>query len=213
MTIWFTSDPHYYHANVITYCDRPYRHANGDPNVEEMNEALVRNWNNVVRPDDTVYCLGDFSLAIRPVELYTPRLMGTKKLVPGNHDWCHPSNKKSKGGKMAGVIAKYEANGWEVLPCQTEFNMEGVARVNMCHLPYKGDSTDDRFQNHRLEDDGRILLCGHVHSHWQTKRTPKGTLMINVGVDVWGLAPVSEDTLKALISSEQKNNSSSLEKS
>ena len=80
-----------------------------------------------------------------------------------------------------------------------ELNLEGAAKVNMCHMPYKGDSTDDRFQKYRLEDDGRVLLCGHVHEKWKTKRTPKGTLMINVGVDVWDMKPVSEDTIKELI--------------
>lgn len=203
MTTWYTSDPHYYHANVITYCSRPYA------SVEEMNESLVLNWNNLVQPDDIVYCLGDFSLAIRPVETFSQRLMGNKKLVPGNHDWCHPANKKARGGKLQKWIDKYTENGWEVLPIHHELNIEGCARVNMCHMPYKGDSTDDRYQNYRMEDDGRVLICGHVHQHWQTKFTPKGTLMVNVGVDVWDLKPIDEDTLKALILSELKNKSSS----
>lgn len=199
MKRWFTSDPHYFHNNVIQYCTRPYT------TVEEMNEKLILNWNNLVQPDDIVYCMGDFSLAIRPVEIYSSRLNGHKKLVPGNHDWCHPANKKSRGNTEHGTpkldkwIKKYEEHGWEVLPIQTELDIEGVARVNMCHMPYKGDSTDDRYQNYRLSDDGRVLLCGHVHQHWQTKVTPKGTLMINVGVDVWGWEPVSEDTIRKLI--------------
>ena len=110
MSRFFTSDPHYYHNNVIQYCNRPYK------TVEEMNEGLVRNWNSIVSPSDDVYCLGDFSLAIRPIELFSSRLMGNKKLVPGNHDWCHPCNKKSKTPeKREAVNKKYEAQGWEVL--------------------------------------------------------------------------------------------------
>jgi calcineurin-like phosphoesterase family protein len=64
--------------------------------VEEMNEVLIQKWNNLVTPEDEVYYLGDFSMAARPVEIYTTRLNGTKYLVPGNHDFCHSYNKKSR---------------------------------------------------------------------------------------------------------------------
>lgn len=187
--IYFTSDPHYFHNNVITYCSRPYT------SVEEMNEMLVANWNAVVRPEDTVYCLGDFSLAIRPVELFSERLMGHKKLVPGNHDWCHPANKKSRGeGKLLKWIEKYESHGWDVLPIHTELEIPGVATVNLCHMPYLGDNTDDRYEKYKLKDDGRWLLCGHVHEKWKTKGR-----MINCGVDVWDYKPVSIDEISKII--------------
>lgn len=81
--IYFTSDPHYGHANVIRYCARPFR------DVQEMNEALINNWNSVVTQDDTVYVLGDFSLGFSEVERYSSRLLGKKFLIPGNHDKLH----------------------------------------------------------------------------------------------------------------------------
>lgn len=56
MTWWFTSDTHFDHANVIEYCKRPFS------NVEEMNEAMIRNWNKRVMPEDTIFHLGDFHL-------------------------------------------------------------------------------------------------------------------------------------------------------
>ena len=59
---WFTSDLHFGHKNVITYCDRPWA------TVEEMNEALIKIWNDTVHPKDTVYCLGDFSMSTRVME-------------------------------------------------------------------------------------------------------------------------------------------------
>lgn len=185
--IYFTSDPHYYHGNVIQYCKRPYE------SVVEMNEALVRNWNSVVRPDDTVYCLGDFSLAIRPVELFSHRLMGSKFLVPGNHDWCHPANKKSRGGKMQKQIDIYERNGWTILPISTTLEL-GPHTVNVSHMPYGGDNSDERYQNYRMEDDGKWLLCGHVHEKWRQKGR-----MINCGVDVWNYTPIDSQAIIALI--------------
>lgn len=185
--IYFTSDHHFFHNNVIRYCDRPYE------TVEQMNIDLVQKWNSVVGHEDIVYYLGDFSLAFRPVEIFSRQLNGHKKLIPGNHDWCHPAHKKGRR-EMSKWIAKYEENGWEVLPIFSELDLPGVARVNLCHMPYVGDNTDERYSQFRLTDDDRILLCGHVHEKWKTKRR-----MINVGVDVWGMTPVSETQLAEVI--------------
>lgn len=188
--IFFTSDTHYYHNNVIRYCDRPYT------SVEEMNEDMVKKWNEIVSPDDVVYHLGDFSLAIRPVELFTPRLNGVKYLVPGNHDWIHPTHKKGRRN-MEKWVQKYMECGWYILPnvgMQLTLNYE-IGAVNLCHMPYG----DRRFPLHTSEDNGNILLCGHVHEKWKTRRSDRGTLMINVGVDVWGMRPVRLDEIVNLI--------------
>ena len=53
--IYFTADTHFNHENILDYCRRPYN------NIQEMNEALVENWNKTVKKEDTVYHLGDFS--------------------------------------------------------------------------------------------------------------------------------------------------------
>lgn len=187
--IYFTSDPHYWHENAIKHSNRPFK------DVNEMNEGLIRNWNDIVRPEDTVYCLGDFSLAYRPVEIVTPRLMGTKYLVPGNHDFCHSYNKKSRDPeRRAEWIKKYEENGWIILPEQTTLEIPGVATVNMCHHPYVFTKFDDKYERWRPHDDGRWLICGHVHDAWKF-----GERMINVGVDVWDMKPVSIEVISKII--------------
>lgn len=53
--IWFTSDTHFGHANVLEFCERPWG------TVEEMDDALVDAINGRVAPDDVLYHLGDFS--------------------------------------------------------------------------------------------------------------------------------------------------------
>ena len=53
--IWFTSDTHFFHNNIIDYCKRPF------VNAEEMNEYIIKQWNSVVKPQDEVYHLGDFA--------------------------------------------------------------------------------------------------------------------------------------------------------
>ena len=52
--IYFTSDLHFNHANIIMLCNRPFQ------SVEEMNRVLIENWNNAVNKNDDVYVLGDF---------------------------------------------------------------------------------------------------------------------------------------------------------
>jgi len=76
--IWFTSDTHFGHANIIKYCKRPFK------DVEEMNKTLIINWNSVVRPNDTVYHLGDF--AFDDPRKYIETLWGDILFVSGNHD-------------------------------------------------------------------------------------------------------------------------------
>ena len=78
---WFTSDTHFYHANIIKYCNRPFA------DVEEMNKALVDNWNSIVGNDDIVWHLGDFALGKKENVLeILPKLNGKINLVMGNHD-------------------------------------------------------------------------------------------------------------------------------
>jgi calcineurin-like phosphoesterase family protein len=56
MTIFFTSDTHFNHKNIIKLCNRPFT------SIEEMNEKIIENWNNIVKPEDIVWHLGDFAL-------------------------------------------------------------------------------------------------------------------------------------------------------
>lgn len=77
--IWFTSDTHFGHANIIKFCNRPFK------DVREMDEALIANWNKCVKHEDHVYHLGDFSFERNPAGTAT-RLNGIKHLIRGNHD-------------------------------------------------------------------------------------------------------------------------------
>lgn len=81
MNMWFISDTHWGHSNIIRFCSRPFS------SVEEMNEKLIENWNEVVKPEDTVWHLGDFAFFSKPkIENVLSRLNGNKHLILGNHD-------------------------------------------------------------------------------------------------------------------------------
>ena len=78
------SDTHFYHTNIIRYCNRPF------VDVPEMNRVLVANWNGVVTPEDTVIHVGDF--AFGPKEnwpVIRKMLNGRIILIRGNHDKDH----------------------------------------------------------------------------------------------------------------------------
>jgi calcineurin-like phosphoesterase family protein len=76
--IYFTADTHFSHANIIKYCNRPFK------DVQEMNETLIDNWNSVVQDSDTVYVLGDFGFG--DCSKIIQKLKGIKILIIGSHD-------------------------------------------------------------------------------------------------------------------------------
>jgi len=76
--IFFISDTHFGHERIRLACKRPFS------NTDEMDEALIKNWNKVVKPKDTVYHLGDF--AFGNIFKYRVRLNGKLHLILGNHD-------------------------------------------------------------------------------------------------------------------------------
>ena len=78
---FFTSDTHFNHANIIRFCNRPFK------DVEQMNEVMITNWNNAISKDDTVFHLGDFCLGgAAEWTKILDRLNGKIYLIMGNHD-------------------------------------------------------------------------------------------------------------------------------
>ena len=78
MKYFVTSDLHFNHDKIIDYCERPFKH------IDEMNTALIDNWNSVVNWNDTVFHIGDFSFGNS--QHYINRLNGKIIFIKGNHD-------------------------------------------------------------------------------------------------------------------------------
>jgi len=139
--IYFTSDTHFGHQNIISYCGRPFS------SVEEMDFELVNRWNKLVHPDDTVYHLGDFALTDkRGVVARLRQLSGHIVLIRGNHD----------RRETCGVLQKY---GVPILD-EATLMVEG-ALLRLRHEPRRDQETA------RAE----IHLCGHVHEKWAFNTT------------------------------------------
>jgi calcineurin-like phosphoesterase family protein len=88
---FFTADEHYGHANIIRYSNRPFSTA------EEMDDVLIANHNSVVKANDVVYHIGDFTLEKNTEKVYRKyinRLNGNHVFIAGSHDYWIPDKEK-----------------------------------------------------------------------------------------------------------------------
>ena len=165
--IWFTSDLHFCHNNILNYepDSRPFN------TIEEMNEALVQKWNEKVSVEDTVYVLGDLSMGRVEVAIeYIKRLNGKIILIRGNHD----TPKRIEAYKEIGI----EVHDIFYLPYKGRYFI-------LCHFPI----ANEEFIRMVIEDNSEVVnLYGHVHSN-----APVGYKdgTYHVGVDTNRLTPIS----------------------
>jgi calcineurin-like phosphoesterase family protein len=81
MNIFFTGCSHINHKNIINYSNRPF------DSVQEMNQFLIKNWNNIIQSDDEVYHLGDMFLGPKSeMKNYLDKINGKIFLIRGNHE-------------------------------------------------------------------------------------------------------------------------------
>jgi len=79
--IFFTSDHHFHHENIIKLCNRPFK------DLDEMHDEMIQRWNSVVGKSDTVYHLGDLTLGNKQdASEILSRLNGLIYIIKGNHD-------------------------------------------------------------------------------------------------------------------------------
>ncbi len=166
--IFFTSDAHYSHANIIRFCNRPFA------DVHSMNKHITESWNKVVTPEDEVYILGDifFKLPKSKMRNIMSGLNGKKYIVKGNHDRTETLNnlfnaKLIEWWKYSHDMS-YEYDG----------KMYDFSLSHYPHYPVKGDEI--------------ICLHGHTHGIYEHHGGyTHATGVIDVGVDNLGYEPIS----------------------
>lgn len=160
--IYFTSDLHLGHKNVIQMQNRPFE------TVDDMNEALIQNFNSVVHQNDIVYILGDLAFRLRETKCneFIARLKGTKILIRGNHD------------------REYDPSLFEEI---TDFKMIKYEHVtySMIHYPMLE-------WKHSRHNRG-VNLHGHIHSNgaYNEENIKQGILRYDVGVEAHDYKPIS----------------------
>lgn len=185
MGAFFTSDTHFGHANIIKYSKRPFlidpSKGFDDPrnrDVDFMDETLIKNWNSVVQPEDTVYHLGDFAFYRdqRKTRTVIRRLNGNKVLILGNHDkYMEPETLQ-----MFGSVHNYH-----------EINVpdKDVGKQMIVLLHYGMRVWN---KSHR----GSWHLYGHSHG---TLPDDPGSLSFDAGTDCHGYTPISYEQVKKII--------------
>lgn len=174
--IFFCADPHFGHKNIIKYCNRPFK------TVEEMDETIIKNWNSVVTPKDTVWLLGDVSFYRDQAKTMAilNRLNGSVHLICGNHDV------DSSGyvlGRFQSVRDLHEIKVQDPTARNGKYQP-----IVLCHYAMKVWN-----KSHR----GSWQLYGH--SHGSLKDDPHA-LQIDVGVDNHNYTPISYEQVKAIMS-------------
>ena len=166
--VFFTSDQHFGHFNIIRLCNRPFG------TVEEMDEVLLSKWNAKVKADDTVYILGDLFFRAAKVEPILKSLNGRKHLIVGNHDHTWMSRIKA---------ADYFAS------VQTLKEVEVDGRIlTLCHYPMLSYPQARR----------GYMIYGHIHNNVRDDYWPliaRRSRMLNAGADVNNFEPVTFDEL------------------
>lgn len=129
-TIYFTSDLHLDHGNIIKYCNRPFT----DP--ISMTEQLILNWNNQVTLNDSVFILGDFLWHKDVNRLYsvTNRLNGHKILIRGNHDGFTDQNYLNAGFDKVTNLLDCEILGYKFTLCHYQMMHWNKSHKGSFHL-------------------------------------------------------------------------------
>lgn len=174
--IYFTSDIHFNHSKSFLYEPR------GFSSIEEHDEQIIKNWNAIVKPEDTVYVLGDMCLGGSDVQnmwenmSFIEQLNGQLHIIRGNHDTDHRVNMYREcenvvaAGEYATII-KY-----------------GKYHFYLSHYPTKVGNYDDEEKHTKL-----YCLCGH--SHVKDKWLDWHDKCYHVELDAHGNMPVSIDQI------------------
>ena len=176
---YFTADPHFGHANIIKFLNRPFA------SVEEMDATILENINKQVGVDDRLFVIGDFCWHNRQKEYLNRLTCRNVVLIRGNHDFkgnydLRKSHKIQGYEQFAGVYDHYELK--VTVKGQPQF-------IVMYHYP-----TLEWNRWHH----GSWHLFGHVHG----KRCQdfENELAIDAGVDVHDFKPLSVNDVARIMS-------------
>ncbi len=163
MNIFFTSDTHFFHKNIIKYSSNRSHFSD----VEEMNESIIEQWNDTINNDDVVYHLGDFAFSnAEKATNIAKRLNGKIYLIPGNHD--------HKLIKSIDFCNCFE----EILPKYYELKI-GKQFIILCHYPI--------FRWNGMEYDS---LHFHGHTHGTLPTYHKNAIDVGIDANPYGsMAP------------------------
>ena len=192
--IWFVSDLHMYHTNIIRLSNRPFA------DIEEMSKVLVDNWNNVVKEDDIVFNLGDFCWSESYIiwAKVIDKLNGHQVLIKGNHDHPKTLQKLSEQYKL---IDSHQGNPLFVKNLDKLFLIR--ERLELRHN--KDRFLLDHFPQYSWV--GSYHGVYHLHGHIHEKNNDISTTnTYNVSIERNLYRPLSLDEIKMGLKMQCVNN-------
>jgi calcineurin-like phosphoesterase family protein len=188
--IFFSSDQHFGHRNVLKFCQRPF------DNEKEMGESLIKNWNSVVTNEDIVVTMGDFFWFndSHNIKKCVDKLNGKEiYIVLGNHD-------------KRDSFRRITDERFHIVDCVTHIYLRCEDETRWSHNTYEIICCHYPLMTWAHREKGAINLFGHIHSNQYNPRDGidqdlplwKGQ-QLDVGVDNQNYTPVSfEDVLSQL---------------
>ncbi len=171
INIFFTADHHFGHANIIRFTNRPFK------DLDEMNEELIKRWNEKVGKEDLVYHLGDVSLG-KPdfTKEVLDQLNGKIFLIKGNHE-----------GSTLTYPKRFE---WikDYHEIYLDLKSGESKKVILMHYAMKVWNGSHR---------GNWQLYGHSHGELPDEND---RLQIDVGVDCHNFYPISAEEVEQIMS-------------
>ena len=195
--IWFVSDWHVGHANILIYQKRPFK------DVQEQTEAIIKNHNKLVGSNDLVYVLGDVGYNDH-VKAMVPRLQGRLFLILGNHD-KESLNFYLECG-FAAVLKGAIINIGDTFVSLSHYPCRNKLRILRLFWTYtkkmwsKNRSAAQIWQ--RLKREWKMYFAfgkfPHLHGHTHSTIKKEGK-NINVCVEAWNYKPVNSNEILNLI--------------
>ena len=181
--IWFTSDYHFCHANVIKYDERPFA------DVEEMNNALIENWNHYVDDEDVVFYLGDLSFDKngKQTQELVNQLKGKIHYILGNHDKEKDIRKLNRFETVSDYVN---------LSVLDPDNPRKWQDIMMMHYPIL--SWDKAHH-------GSWMIHGHCHQSISDTEFHKTRRILDVGCNGWDYTPVHYSDIKEILNKRDFN--------
>lgn len=186
--LWFISDNHFYHENIIKYCNRPFK------NATEMNAILISNWNELVQPNDDIIIAGDFihSGNIAYIEYILSQLNGKLWLVYGNH--CFQNKFERPVIQTMFFDRCFDSMDFQVKDDELE---DGFMKFHINHYPCE------------FWTRGAVHLHGHIHSGPTSTSIETCTfkpMRYDIGVDNNNFKPISYEEIKIIITKQLLRN-------
>ena len=164
---YYISDMHFGHGNILKLCGRPFE------STEEMDETIIKNWNERVSKNDDVYILGDVGWKLEHTLEILRRLKGKKHLIAGNHDFRLLKNERFRN-EFSDIH--------DLLEVKDKGCSDQTERIILCHYPL-------------VEWNGFYRGAWHFYGHIHNNENDAQNIMknieraVNVGADLIGFNP------------------------